>query len=78
MVHSRVFLKHLGYSGCELDVNGIDGGGMDLDEDLIVLGDLRCWERRDVIFRRLAVCCECNCSHGGGDIGGHSLDSLAY
>jgi hypothetical protein len=72
VVHSRIFLEHLGDSRCELDVNGIDGGSMDLDEDLIVLGDLRRRERRDVILRRFAVCCESNCSHGGRDVGRHS------
>jgi hypothetical protein len=71
VVDLRIFLEHLGYSGRELDVNGIDGGSMDLNKDLIVLGDLRRGERCDVIFRGFAVSCESNCSHGGGDVGRH-------
>jgi hypothetical protein len=71
VVHSRVFLEHLGRSGRELDVNGVNGGSMDLDEDLIVLGDLRRGERRDIILGRFAVCCEGNCSHGSWDSRSH-------
>jgi hypothetical protein len=44
---------------------------MDLDEDLIVLGDLRRGKRCNVILRRFAICCQCKCSHRGRDSGSH-------
>jgi len=46
---------------------------MDLDEDFIVPSDLGRRERRDVILRGFAVCCESNCSHGSGR---HSLAAV--